>query len=62
MDWGRVAITPCGRTTLWSWPGRFRERRAAPEVPSFAYIPLLEDFCLPKTEKIVRAVRELSEY
>lgn len=37
-------------------------RVAAPDVPSFPYSPPLEDFCLPTTEKIVQAVRELAEY
>ena len=37
-------------------------RVAAPDVPSFPYSPSLEDFCLPTTEKIVHAVRELAEY
>jgi 2-oxoisovalerate dehydrogenase E1 component beta subunit len=37
-------------------------RVAAPDVPSFPYSPPLEDFCLPTTEKIVQAVRELAAY
>jgi 2-oxoisovalerate dehydrogenase E1 component beta subunit len=37
-------------------------RVAAPDVPSFPYSPPLEDFCLPTTEKIIQAVRELAAY
>jgi 2-oxoisovalerate dehydrogenase E1 component beta subunit len=37
-------------------------RVAAPDVPSFPYSAPLEDFCLPTTEKIVQAVKELAAY
>ncbi len=37
-------------------------RVAAPDVPSFPYSPPLEEFCLPATEKILSAARELAAY
>jgi len=37
-------------------------RVAAPDIPSFPYSPPLEEFCLPTTEKIAEAVRELTAY
>ena len=37
-------------------------RVAAPDVPAFPYNPTLEDFCIPNTEKIVEAARELASY
>jgi 2-oxoisovalerate dehydrogenase E1 component beta subunit len=37
-------------------------RVASPDVPTFPYSPPLEEFCLPNTEKILQAVRELAAY
>ena len=37
-------------------------RVAAPDVPSFPYSPPLEEFCLPTTQTIVEALRELAAY